>query len=244
MGLAGAPRTQLAKVKVVFYQGNHSGNKQPFFAGIQCIRFHTNGAQQHIHPLFLCKCLTPRFQLLNIHMRHLNGSKLTNLDGIAIFLFFFVILVFQLHNAPNAAAEQAVILLGILVVNRHVTQTQIGERSIELVSPNIQIDGNHIDNRMAAVAAELCKNLLGFIRADEVVRQNALDVLHALLDDFIFIRAAILPQQEFQNIDRYVGAFFDFLGQVLPHDFAVEGLTQLGLNDLASTFICVFHKSS
>ena len=244
MGFTSAPGTQLTKVEVIFYQGNHSGDKQPFFTVVQLVRLHADGAQQYIHPLFLGECLAAGFQLADIHMGHLDGSELTDADRIAVFLILFVVLVFQLHNAPYAAAKQTVILLGVLVIDGDITQAQIGERSIELVLPDIQVHSDHINNGMAAVAAELGENLLCFIRADEVVRQNALDVLNALFDNLVLVGAAVLSQQELQNINRHIGAFFDFLGQVLPHDFAVEGLTQLGLDDLTCAFICMFHKSS
>lgn len=109
-----------------------------------------------------------------------------------------------------------------------------------------QLSGHeqHINNRVTAVAAELGQDFLSFIRTDEIVRQNTLHSLDALFDDFLIIGAAILSEQKLQNIYRYIRTFFDFLGQVLPHNPAIEGLTQFFLNYFTRAFAhhSLFHS--
>ena len=61
MGLSGAARSQLAKVKVVFHQRQKTGQKQPPLAVIEPVRFHSNRTQQHLNPLFLGEYFSPLF---------------------------------------------------------------------------------------------------------------------------------------------------------------------------------------
>ena len=89
---------------------------------------------------------------------------------------------------------------------------------------------------MTAIATELGQNLLSLIRADEVVRQNALYGLNTFFNYFIIVGATILAQQELQNIDRHIGSFFDFLGQVFADDFTIKGLAQLFFYYITSAF--------
>ena len=104
MGFASAARPQLTEVEVIFYKRDHTDQKQPFLAVSQGVRFHTDGAQQHIHPFVLRKCFPPLFQLFNIHMGHLDGVELSDADRRSVPIFLHVLIV-QLHDAPDAAAE-------------------------------------------------------------------------------------------------------------------------------------------
>ena len=70
---------------------------------------------------------------------------------------------------------------------------------------------NHINNGMAAVHLQQGKNLLCFIWAHKVVRKNLFYRFNAGFNNSRVITAAILPQQEFQHIDRHIRALFDFL---------------------------------
>ena len=58
--------------------------------------------------------LSAFLQFLNVHMGHLDRRQLANMDGRGIFLFFQK-LIFELHNAPDTAAEQPVKLCGIVL---------------------------------------------------------------------------------------------------------------------------------
>ena len=69
------------------------------------------------------------------------------------------------------------------------------------------------------------------IRADEVVREDVFDRVHAFLNDLRVIGAAILPQQELKDINRHICPFFDLLGQILADNLPVELLPQFGLDD-------------
>ena len=78
------------------------------------------------------------------------------------------------------------------------------------------------------------EDLLRLVRTDIVVRQDALDVLNAGLDDLWIIRAAILTKQKLKDIDRHICAFLDLLRQVFPDDLSVKELPQFSVDH------CVF----
>ena len=47
-------------------------------------------------------------------------AEFSNLDRISILLFFFIVLVVQLNDAPDTATEQTNVLFRVFIVNRHV----------------------------------------------------------------------------------------------------------------------------
>ena len=114
MGFAGASRTQLTKVEVVLNKRQHTGKQKPAFAVIQLIRLITAGAQHDLKPLFFGKVLSAFLQFLDVHMRHLDRRQFADVDGRSVFLFFQK-LIFELHNAPDTAAEQPVKLRRIVL---------------------------------------------------------------------------------------------------------------------------------
>ena len=170
-------------------------------------------------------------QLIDVHVGHLNRRQLPDLHRIAILLVLLNELVVQLYDAPDAAAEKPVILLRILVGDRHGLQTKIGKLGLIDIALDIQANRDLVDDGIAATSAEHGEDLLGFIRAHKVVRQNPLYVLDTLLDDFFIIGAAILPQKKLKDIDGYIGPFLDFLSEVFPDNFPVETLAELALDD-------------
>ena len=237
MGFTGAARTKLTEVEVVLHQWQHTCQQEPFLPLVQLLRLITARTQHYIHPLVLREGFTPGAYFLNIDMRHLDGGQLADADRRNILLLFlpgFAIkvlhakgavtlgFIFQLNDAPDAAAEQTVIFFRVVVRNGHIGESQIGKLCKEAVFLDIQMHGHHINNGVAAVPAQLRKHLLRLIRAHKVVRQNMLYVLHTLLDDFLIVRAAILPQQKLQHIDRYVGTFLDLFGQILANDLSIK----------------------
>ena len=114
MGFASASRTQFAEVEVVLDKRQHTSKQKPAFTVIQLIRLITAGAQHDLKPLFFGEVLSAFLQFLNVHMGHLDRRQLANMDGRGIFLFFQK-LIFELHNAPDTAAEQPVKLCGIVL---------------------------------------------------------------------------------------------------------------------------------
>ena len=58
VGFAGASRTQLTEVEVVFHKRQHTGKQKPAFAVIQLIRLITAGAQHDLKPLFFGEVLS------------------------------------------------------------------------------------------------------------------------------------------------------------------------------------------
>ena len=65
--------------------------------------------------------------------------------------------------------------------------------------------------------------------------------------DIIIVGAAILPEQEFQHIDRHIRPFLDLLRQILADDPAAELFPQFLLDRLAVTdhaFIQISHDTS
>ena len=135
-------------------------------------------------------------QLININVRHLDWLQVADLNGISILLFFLDELIIQLHDTPNAAAEQPVELLRILIFDRHLLQAQIGELREIAVLLDVQLHGDHVDDRVAAALAQLGEDLLALIRSHEVVRQDSLHLLHAGFDDGVIVGGAVLAQQE------------------------------------------------
>src|SRR5699024_8914956 len=102
----------------------------------------------------------------------------------------------QLNNAPDTTTEQPVKLGRIFFIDGDVFQTEIGELSLVVVPLDVQVDRDLVDHSVAAPLPENGEDLLRLIRADEVVRQNALDIVHPVLNDFRVIGAAILSQKE------------------------------------------------
>lgn len=79
---------------------------------------------------------------------------------------------------------------------------------------------------MTAALTKNGKDFLRLIRADEVIRENALYALYAFLNNLRIIRAAILSQKKFKDIDRNICPFLDFLGQILAYNLSIKILTQ------------------
>lgn len=161
-------------------------------------------------------------------MRHLNRRKFPNQDRHALFIFLDVF-VFQLNDTPDTTAEQTVVFLRVLLPDGDILQAKVREVGNIDVLLHIQPHRNHINHCVAALAAEPGKILLRFIRADEVVRQNALNILYALFDYFGIVRAAVLTQQELKDVNRYIGTFLDFLCEVLADNFTVKALAEFFL---------------
>ena len=87
---------------------------------------------------------------------------------------------------------------------------------------------------MTAFFPQLRKYFLRFIRTYKVICKDTLHIIYTLLDNFFIVRAAILPQEEFQYIYRDVRSLFHLLGQILAHYFSVKMLPQLLLYDIMS----------
>ena len=169
-------------------------------------------------------------------MGHLDWCQFINADRVSVFLIFLNILILQLDNAPDAPAEQAVILSRVIFVDRDVFQAKVRKLSLIAVFLNVQHNGNFINDCVAPPLAEHRQYFLCLIRTHEVVSKDALDAAHTLLDNFRVVRAAILPQQELQDIDGDVGAFFDFFRQILANNLPIEPLAELALQDSSAIF--------
>ena len=98
---------------------------------------------------------------------------------------------------------------------------------------NVQLHSDHINDRIASALTQLGQDLLTFIRANKVICQNTLHLLHAGFNDCVIIGGTILAQKELQNIDRDIGPFLDLFGQILPDDLAIKVLSQLFFDFLA-----------
>lgn len=114
MRFAGASWPELTEVEVVLDKRQHTGKQQPAFTVVQLIRLITAGTQHNLKPLFFGEVLSACLQFLDVHMGHLNRRQLADADGRGIFLFFQK-LIFELHNAPDTAAEQPVKLRWIFL---------------------------------------------------------------------------------------------------------------------------------
>ena len=221
MGFTGAARAKLTQVEVILYQRNHTGQQQPLFTIGKRFRLITGRTQHQAQPFFLAECLASLPDLIQIDMGHLDRCHAVDADRRRLFIFLDKFIA-QLHNAPDAAAEQAVILLRVFVLNRNILHAQVRELGQIHILAHIQMHRNHINNGMAAVHLQQGKNLLCFIRAYKVVRKNLLYRFNAGFNNSRVITAAILPQQKFQHIDRHIRALFDFLRQILADDAALE----------------------
>ena len=170
-------------------------------------------------------------------MGHLDGRKFPNADRRPVSVFFHVLIV-QLDDTPDTAAEQPIVFSRVLFIDRDVFQSKVGKLCFIEVSLNIQVYGDLVDHRITAPLPENGEDLLRLIRADKIVRENVLDVVHAFLNDLGVIGAAILPQKELQDIHGDICPLFDFLGQVFADDFSIKLLPQFRLDD-SSCVICL-----
>ena len=256
MGFTGAARTKLAEVEVVLHQRQHTRQQKPLLPLVQLLRLIAARAQHHVHPLVLREGFTSSAHFLNVDMGHLDGGQLADADRrniLLLFLPWFAVkifhtkgtvtlgFIFQLDDAPDTTTKQTVKFFRVVIRNGHIGEPQIGKLCKEAVFLDVQMHGHHIDNGVAAVPTQLRKHLLRLIRAHKVVRQNMLYVLHALLDDFLIVRAAILPQQKLQHIDRYVGTFLDLFGQILADDATIKVFPQFPAQFFPVSLCCLIH---
>ncbi len=120
-------------------------------------------------------------------MRHLDGFQIADLDGISVFLFLLYELIIQLDNAPDTTAKKAIVFFRILVFNRYLLKPKVGELREVLILLNVQLYGDHIDNRITSALAQLGQDLLILIRAHEIVCQDTLHLLYAGFDNGVII---------------------------------------------------------
>ena len=125
-------------------------------------------------------------------MRHLYRCKFSYLYRITVLFILFVVLIFQLYNAPYTAAQQAVVFFRVFILNRNIIKPEIGKFGKKTIFLYIERDGEPIDNSMAAVAAQLGENFLRLIRAHKVIGKDAFYSLNTFFDDILIIGAAVL----------------------------------------------------
>ena len=166
-------------------------------------------------------------------MGHLNGRQLTNLDWSTVVFLLFYKLIVQLHDTPDTATEEAVIFLWILICQGDIAHTQVRKFRNIGVPSHIQPGGNHINDGMAAMAAQFGENLLSLIWPNKIIRQNTLDTLNSLFDNLFIIGATVLAKQEFKDIYWDISPFFNFLCQVLANNLPIKIYTKLVLYDFA-----------
>ena len=141
-------------------------------------------------------------------MRHLDRCQLINSDGTDS-LIFFDKFIFKLDDAPDTAAEQPIIFGSVFRLNWNVFDSEVGKLSLIAVFLDVQLDRQLINNRVAAALTQNGQDLLRLVRADEIVRQNLFDIVNALVNHALIVRAAVLSQEELQNIDRNIRTLFD-----------------------------------
>ena len=124
MGFTGAARAKLTQVEVILYQRNHTGQQQPLFTIGKRFRLITGRAQHQAQPFFLAERLASLLDLIQIDMGHLDRCHAVDADWRRLFIFLDK-LITQLHDAPDATAEQAVILLRVFVLNRNILHAQV-----------------------------------------------------------------------------------------------------------------------
>ena len=125
-------------------------------------------------------------------MRHLNGRQAADTDGIAS--LFFDEFIIQLYDTPNAAAEQTIELGRVLFADRDIFLPEIGKFRLITIGLDIESDRHFIDDRITPALTQNGKHLLRLVGPHKVIGKDALDRLHALLDNGRIVRTAILPQ--------------------------------------------------
>ena len=100
-----------------------------------------------------------------------------------------------------------------------------------------------INDSHCATLTQLRKHLFRFVRTHIVVSQNAFHILHALGNNLLIVRTAVLSEQELKDIGGHICPFLDLLCQVFTDNPAVEMLTEFLLDDLtsASARFKIFH---
>ena len=178
MGLTSASRSQLAKIKIILNQWNHTGQQQPFLTVCKLIWLHANRTKKNIKPLIFGKCFSSLLQFININVRHLDGRQLTDTDWRNVFLLFLfgakripinildakVIVtldfIVKLDNTPDTTTKQAIKLFRIFIGNRNITDSQIRELCKEAVPFHIQTNGHHINDCVTAFFTQLREDFL------------------------------------------------------------------------------------
>ena len=218
-------RAKLTEIEVVLNQWDHTGQQQPLLPLSKLVRFHAGRAEQNRDPLVLCECLPTISHFIQIDMGHLNGGQLPDADRIDLFVFLHV-LIFQLQNTPNAAAKQTVKLLHILRQQWDALDAQVGELRLVPIFLDIQMRRDAVNHRICTAFPQDGQRLLCLVRAHIVLRQNALNVIYAFLNNLRIIAGAILTQQKLQHVHRHIRAFLDGLCQVFANDASIKVGTQ------------------
>ena len=150
--LARAAGSQFTEIEVVFNEGEHAGELQPLFSYAESVGFHTRGTEQNGDPFVFCKRTAAVLYFLHVNVRHLNRCEFCNSDrrGLLVFLNVFIL---KTDNAPNAAAEQAVILRHIVGRCGDTANTEVGKIGFVTIEFDIQTDSDAVDDRVTATLA-------------------------------------------------------------------------------------------
>ena len=153
MRLARAARSQFTKVIVVLNEREHAGELQPFLPCAEPVGFHTRGTEQNGDPLIFGEGTAAVLYFLHINVRHLNRREFCNSDRRGL-LVFFNVFIFKAHNAPNAAAEQAVILRHIVGRCGDTANTEVRKIGFVTIEFDIQTNSNAVNDCVTATLAQ------------------------------------------------------------------------------------------
>ncbi len=103
------------------------------YAELKGIRLHADRTKKNVHPLFLGKGGTALLQLINIHMGHLNGLKLHDLNGRGTLLAFSFVL--HICNPVNFDTRDGCTWLGAGMGAMHLFFTDQTDPSDTRIPP-------------------------------------------------------------------------------------------------------------
>ncbi len=159
--------------------------------------------------------------VLNIFLQigswHLN--RLQRKDAERRTLFVLIIIIFEVDDAPDAAAQQLLVLLYISVIYDYLVNVDIEDSALVVVRFLVEFGRYLVDYLVMSAFTDLGFNLFRFIRTHKVVCQYMLYGLNTFFYIIFIVCGAVHAEQIFQNITRNIRTLFYSFGKVFADNF-------------------------
>ncbi len=222
VGFAGAFRSQLYKVVVSFAVGNEASYLEHLVPLAQLLRVEADGLDDEVDP-FPGSELLPAFQKpFDINVRDLNGLQGVHDPGDDAGVFRLA--VFHVCDAPHAADQQAFVFFDDGGFNEHALDAQVRESRLITACLVIQVDGDLVDDLVAALLLDRGSHESGLVSVNVVLSEDVLDPFNSGVDRVFVIGGAVLAEQVFQDVTRDDGISLHQFRQVFPDHKTRENL--------------------
>ena len=178
-------------------------------------------ARHEVEPLVAAEPRAGLEVLVHVERGDLDRLESPDVEG-SLLRLVVVGVVDEIELAPDAAAEEALVLVDDVLGDVDVLVAEVREVGPELVLARDEPDVDLVDEAVLALPLELRLRLLGLVGSDEVLLQSLVDDLEAGRDRRRVVGRAVLAEQELKDVDGHVGADLDLADEVLADDPARE----------------------